>query len=242
MARNKRYPGQSTKASYVKGLTALNEAQRHYLDMLNESTVTFCTGPAGTGKTYLAAYVALTRLMAGEFSKVILTRPIVATEDIGYLPGDMLEKIHPYVLPLLDAIEEHLGQTKARELMGLGTIEIIPLAYMRGRSINNACIILDEAQNTTPAQMKMFLTRLGRDSAMAVTGDPRQSDLNIPENGLTWAVDRLVGSSSEISIIEFGSSNIVRNPLIGTMLARLEGPTPNKHDVERAGEPSRRRA
>ncbi len=233
MARKQRYGNEQPKSTYIKSLTALNEAQKHYLALLHENTVTFCAGPAGTGKTFLAAYQALTALLNGDVRRVILTRPIVATEDIGFLPGDMNEKIHPYMLPLFDALEEHLGPTKAKDLLTDGTIQVLPLAYMRGRSLNEAFIILDEAQNTTPEQMKMFLTRLGRDSKMAVNGDGSQTDLQIPVNGLTWAMSRLRGADSKIAMMEFSSQNIVRNPLIETMLSRLTVNEPrefSRHD------------
>ena len=147
----------------------------------------------------------------------------------------MLEKIHPYVLPLLDAIEDHVGATKTRDLMTMGYVEIIPLAYMRGRSLNDAFIILDEAQNTTPEQMKMFLTRLGYNSRMVITGDSSQSDLKIPSNGLQWASDRLRGTNEAISVVEFGSSNIVRNPLIESMLHSLDAAPSSRDRMPREG-------
>lgn len=221
----RRYDSEKQKSAYIKPLTALNEAQKHYLELLSESTVTFCQGPAGTGKTFLASHQALSALLNGEVKKVILTRPIVATEDIGYLPGDMNEKIHPYMLPLFDALEDHLGATKARELLADGTIEVLPLAYMRGRSLNDAYIILDEAQNTTRSQMKMFLTRLGRNSVMAINGDAAQSDLGMApgEDGLSWAVGKLRGRHGKIAVTQFTAAQIVRNPLIEEMLAALDG-------------------
>ena len=177
--------------TFIKPLVAKNPLQDFYLDMIREMTVTMCTGPAGTGKTYLATFVALEALLNHDVDKIILTRPIVACEDIGYLPGDMMEKIHPYLMPLFDAVESHVGPTKAKELLNFGKIEVIPLAYMRGRSLNRAFILLDEAQNTTVEQMKMFLTRLGYDSKMVVNGDIGQSDLpKGMENGLGFAHDR----------------------------------------------------
>lgn len=230
MSRKQRYPadGQKKAGACLNPLDLKNSAQEAYADLITESTVTFCRGPAGTGKTYIAAYYALQALLNDEVRRVILTRPIVATEDIGYLPGDMLEKIHPYILPLLDAVEDHVGPTKAKELLNMGHIELVPLAYMRGRSLNDSFIILDEAQNTTPEQMKMFLTRIGYNSKMVITGDSSQSDLHIPLNGLQWASDRLRGTVAEIAVVEFSSSNIVRNPLIEGMLAHLDGPAPQQ--------------
>lgn len=208
---------------FVKSLRVRNEAQDLYMSSLRESTITFGVGPAGTGKTFLAMYVALEALLNGEVSKIILTRPIVATEDIGYLPGDMNEKIHPYLMPLFDAIEDHLGPTKARDLFSNGQLEVLPLAYMRGRSIKHAYMILDEAQNTTVDQMKMFLTRMGEGSKIAVTGDGTQSDLPNPaDNGFIWAINKLRGVDSHIAVFEFGMSHIVRHPLIETILLHLE--------------------
>ena len=227
----KRYQGDSKPTGFLKPLTPKNEVQAAYMDMLKESTITFGLGPAGTGKTFLASHVALEALLDHEVDKIILTRPIVAVEDIGYLPGDMNEKIHPYMMPLFDALEDHLGPTKAKELLEAGKIEIIPLAFMRGRSLNRAFIILDEAQNTTPEQMKMFLTRLGYDAKMAINGDLAQSDLprhQVPVNGLDWASERLRACDGEINMIEFRGKHIVRNPLIATMLARLEGPAEDR--------------
>lgn len=235
MSRKARYTkGQTQDGTFIKPLVSKNDTQQFYIDTLNEMTVTLCTGPAGTGKTYLATFVALEALLNGEVEKVILTRPIVACEDIGYLPGDMLEKVHPYLLPLLDAIESHIGPTKCKELLNFGKIEILPLAYMRGRSLNRAIIILDEAQNATIEQMKMFLTRLGYDSKMIVNGDAGQSDLpKGMENGLSWAAGKLVGCDGQIGCVEFAAKHIVRNPLIAKMLQYLEGPAPKKDEAFR---------
>lgn len=220
----KRYPEEKKPAGFLKPLHHKNDIQELYAETLADSTITFCLGPAGTGKTFIASHVALQALLDHEVDKIILTRPIVAVEDIGYLPGDMNEKIHPYMLPLFDALEDHLGPTKAKDLLETGRIEVVPLAYMRGRSLNRTFIILDEAQNTTMEQMKMFLTRIGYDSKMAINGDMAQSDLSVPVNGLKWATERLRGVDPQVNIVEFGQRNIVRHPLIGTMLSRLEGP------------------
>jgi phosphate starvation-inducible PhoH-like protein len=223
----KRYQKEAEEGGfYIKPLRAKNGAQEHYMELLRESEVTFGVGPAGTGKTLLAAYIALEALANGDVSKIIMTRPIVAVEDIGYLPGTMEEKIHPYIVPLLDAIEFHVGPTIAKKLMEESMLEAAPLAFMRGRSLNNAFIILDEAQNTTKEQMRMFLTRLGYGSKMAVNGDGSQSDLpkEAGQNGLAWAVERLRGVEGEITIVEFGSHHIVRNPLIEKILRHLDGP------------------
>ena len=222
---------------FIKPLDAKNSVQEFYLDTIREMTVTICTGPAGTGKTYLATYLALEALLNKEVDKIILTRPIVACEDIGYLPGDMMEKIHPYLMPLFDAVESHIGPTRAKEMLNFGRIEVIPLAYMRGRSLNRAFILLDEAQNTTVEQMKMFLTRLGYDSKMVVNGDVGQSDLPKGiENGLGFAHDRLLGSDGEIGCVEFTAKHIVRNPLIAKMLQHLDGPVPRTEKIGQAPE------
>lgn len=231
MSRKPRYtkPDQENDSrghTFIKPLATKNSLHDFYIDMIHEMTVTMCTGPAGTGKTYLATYVALEALLNKDVDKIILTRPIVACEDIGYLPGDMMEKIHPYLMPLFDAVESHIGPTRAKEMLNFGKIEVIPLAYMRGRSLNRAFILLDEAQNTTVEQMKMFLTRLGYDSKMVVNGDISQSDLpKGMESGLAFAHDRLLGKDGEIGCVEFQAKHIVRNPLIGRMLQHLDGPS-----------------
>ena len=224
MPRKSRYSKPQTE-TLIKPLRFKNSSQDFYASTIKESTVTFGTGPAGTGKTYLATYVAIYALLNKEVDKIILTRPLVATEDIGYLPGDMNEKIHPYLMPLFDAIEAHLGVQRSNLLFEEGRIEILPLAYMRGRSLNRAFMILDEAQNTTREQMKMFLTRIGEDSKIVITGDIEQSDLpDHLENGLVWATKRLVGADPQISLVEFNAKHIVRNPLIEKMLQYLDGP------------------
>jgi phosphate starvation-inducible PhoH-like protein len=197
--------------------------------MIRESTVTFGVGPAGTGKTFLACHAALEALTNGEVDKLVLTRPVIATEEFGILPGDMHDKIHPFLMPLFDAIEDHLGVQRAKMLFASGQIEILPLAFMRGRSLNRSIMLLDEAQNTTREQMKMFLTRLGYGSKMIITGDPSQSDLpNRNENGLSFAVRKLKGVSGDIALMEFASRHIVRNPLIETILQHLETPEPKE--------------
>ena len=225
MAR-KKYNHSSDADLFLKQLNLKNQSQQFYADMIEEMTVTFCVGPAGTGKTYIAAYYALKALLIDKtIDKVILTRPIVAVEDIGFLPGDMNEKIHPYILPLLDSIEAHIGSARTKELITDGRLEIIPLAFMRGRSLNRALILGDEMQNSTKEQIKMFLTRLGYNSKMVITGDVTQSDLpSHVTSGLAWAVDKLKGRVPEIGFTEFAMRDIVRNPLIGKMLQHLEGP------------------
>lgn len=211
--------------TFIKPLKLMNSSQEFYIQMLRESTITFGIGPAGTGKTYLATYIALEALLSNQVNKIVLTRPLVATEDIGYLPGDMSEKIAPYLMPLFDAIEYHIGINRSKQLFLDNRIEILPLAYMRGRSLDKCFMILDEAQNSTKDQMKMFLTRIGYNSKIVITGDTGQSDLqNCQENGLEWATNRLIGVSGEIGITEFTSKHIVRNSLIEKILKYLDGP------------------
>jgi len=236
----KRYPDEKKPTGFLKPLHFKNDIQEMYADTLLDSTITFCLGPAGTGKTFIATHIALQHLLDHDVDKIILTRPIVAVEDIGYLPGDMNEKIHPYMLPLFDALEDHVGPTKAKEMLESGKVSVVPLAFMRGRSLNRSFIILDEAQNTTPEQMKMFLTRIGYDSKMSINGDLAQSDLPkhiCPINGLQYAAERLRGCDPQINMVEFAQRHIVRNPLIGAMLSRMEGPadvTMSAHDRESA--------
>lgn len=213
--------------TFIRPLTPKNSVQEYYVSTIKESTISFGVGPAGTGKTFIGCHVALQEMSEGIVDKLVLTRPVIATEDFGYLPGDMHEKIHPFLMPLFDAIEDHLGTQRSKLLLASGAVEILPLAFMRGRSLNRSFMILDEAQNTTVDQMKMFLTRIGYGSKIIITGDLGQSDLpRGQENGLQWAVRKLKGASEEISIVEFGSRHIVRNPLIEKMLQYLEVPDP----------------
>ena len=197
--------------------------QVKYLDAIEENPLTFGVGPAGTGKTYLAVAVAVKELKKGEVKKIILTRPVVeAGESLGFLPGDLKEKVDPYLIPLYDALYEMLGLESTQTLIEKGIIEIAPLAYMRGRTLENAFIILDEAQNTTTSQMKMFLTRLGFGSKMIVTGDPSQVDLkhNV-RSGLREALS-ILRNIEDIKIVEFERLDVVRHPLVQNILERYE--------------------
>jgi phosphate starvation-inducible protein PhoH and related proteins len=189
--------------------------QKRYLNSIRKNEVVFGIGPAGTGKTYLAMAVALSELLAGNVEKLIFTRPAVeAGEALGYLPGDLEEKILPYLRPLYDAMYEMLGKEETVRIMERGGIEIAPLAYMRGRTLSNAFIILDEAQNTTQEQMMMFLTRLGDNSRMIITGDVTQVDLpRSKRSGLKQAMELLEGIEG-IKLFYLDESDVVRHPLV----------------------------
>ena len=183
----------------------------------------FALGPAGTGKTYLAVAAAVSLLRQRRVDRLILSRPAVESgEKLGFLPGDLREKVDPYLRPLYDALQDMLPEGKLESRIETGQIEIAPLAYMRGRTLSNAVVILDEAQNTTPSQMKMFLTRLGENSRMVVTGDPTQSDLppGMP-SGLADAVEKLAGIAG-IGLVRFDQSDIVRHPLVTEIIHAYE--------------------
>lgn len=195
--------------------------QSDYFDSIDTNTITFGLGPAGTGKTFLAVAKAVAALQAGEVSRIILTRPAVeAGEKLGFLPGTLEEKIDPYLRPLLDALRDIVGVEQLQEWRDEETIEVAPLAFMRGRTLNNSFIILDEAQNTTPEQMKMFLTRLGFGSKMVVTGDSTQTDLP-GDSGLLIASSKLVAVEG-IGVIQFGSKDVMRHPLISKIVEAYE--------------------
>ncbi len=197
--------------------------QKTYVDAITHYDLVFGVGPAGTGKTYLAVAQAVADLKNNIVKKLVLTRPVVeAGENLGFLPGDLKEKVDPYLVPLYDALYEMLGTQTTLSLMEKGVIEIAPLAYMRGRTLENAFVILDEAQNTTKVQMKMFLTRLGFASKMVITGDPTQSDLprGIP-SGLNQAL-QLLDHLDDIKIVTFDKLDVVRHPLVQRILERYE--------------------
>jgi phosphate starvation-inducible PhoH-like protein len=200
-----------------------NISQSEYLDAIRTSTVTIGVGPAGTGKSFIATYVAIEKLLKKEISKIILTRPVVeAGENLGFLPGTLEEKVSPYLRPVLDCIESHIGLTKMNDLIKDGIIEFAPLAFMRGRTFSNCMVILDESQNTTVQQMKMFVTRLGENCTMVIDGDLAQSDLKHQTNGLQWIHERFKNIDDQISVVTFEQKDIVRHPLIGKMLAAFE--------------------
>jgi phosphate starvation-inducible PhoH-like protein len=207
-------------------ITPKSLAQKQYLAAMEESDITFAIGPAGTGKTYLAMARAVSCLTRGETGRIVLTRPAVeAGERLGFLPGDLVEKVSPYLRPLYDALYDMMDFEKAHTLMERGVIEVAPLAFMRGRSLNNAFVILDEAQNTTRAQMKMFLTRLGADSRAVVTGDVTQIDLPPGEvSGLKHARVILAGIRG-IQFVEFNEGDVVRHRLVQEIIKAYEAET-----------------
>ena len=202
-----------------KTIKVKNINQFKYMDMIQDSTITFGIGPAGTGKTFLAVASAVKLYSEQKIKKIVLTRPAVeAGERLGYLPGDLSQKIDPYLVPLFDSLEYFFGNENLPYLIEKRNIEIVPLAYMRGRTLNNACIILDEAQNATNSQIKMFLTRLGENSKIIITGDESQIDLYSKENSGLRKTRKILSKIEEISVMEFQNTDIVRNPIVSKIL------------------------
>ncbi|OUP07824.1 PhoH family protein [Collinsella sp. An2] len=192
--------------------------QKRYIDAIRSNTVTFCLGPAGTGKTYLAMAMAVAALKRHEVGRIVLTRPVVeAGENLGFLPGTLQEKIDPYVRPLFDALFDMTDMERGSELVEQGIIEIAPLAYMRGRTLNDAFVVLDEAQNTTPEQMKMFLTRLGFNSTFIITGDTTQRDLTGRRGGLT-DIEEILDGVEDVAFIHLDRTDVVRHALVGRIV------------------------
>jgi phosphate starvation-inducible PhoH-like protein len=214
--------------------------QAAYVRALEQHDLVFALGPAGTGKTYLAVAMAVSLLKQRRIDRVILSRPAVeAGERLGFLPGDLKEKVDPYLRPLYDALQDMLPEGKLEQRIETGQIEIAPLAYMRGRTLSNAYVILDEAQNTTPSQMKMFLTRLGENSRMVVTGDPSQSDLppGMP-SGLGDAVAKLRALKA-VGVVRFDQTDVVRHPLVSEIINAYEAAArPAARATEEADRPS----
>jgi phosphate starvation-inducible PhoH-like protein len=197
--------------------------QKAYVEAIAEHTITFGIGPAGTGKTYLAMAKAVAALQAREVNRIILTRPAVeAGEHLGFLPGTLTEKIDPYLRPLFDALHDMLDQDAIPKLMQSGVIEVAPLAYMRGRTLNDSFIILDEAQNTTPEQMKMFLTRLGFGSKMVITGDVTQVDLPGGKNSGLATIRKILDGVDDISFMDLTAEDVVRHRLISDIVSAYE--------------------
>ena len=202
---------------------SLNQA--HYMRQLVSNDMIFALGPAGTGKTYLAVAQAVAQLITGSVQRLILSRPAVeAGEKLGFLPGDMKEKVDPYLRPLYDALYDCMPPEQVERRLASGEIEIAPIAFMRGRTLADSFIILDEAQNTTPMQMKMFLTRFGQNSRMVICGDPNQTDLpgGVTASGLNDAVGKLEGIES-LSVVRFTTADVVRHPIVGRIVQAYEG-------------------
>ncbi len=195
------------------------QGQQAYMAAIRDSTLTFGIGPAGTGKTYLAMAAAVDALITGSVRRIILTRPAVeAGERLGFLPGDLTAKVDPYLRPLYDALWDMLGPEETLNLIDKGTIEIAPLAYMRGRTLNDACVILDEAQNTTPEQMKMFLTRLGFNSKMIITGDVTQTDLPAEKRSGLRVVQQILTDIDGVTFVELTSRDVVRHRIVASIV------------------------
>lgn len=216
----------SGKAIYPK---TLNQAL--YINELNKNDIVFGIGPAGTGKTYLAILYAASLLKKQQIKRIVLVRPVVeAGEKLGFLPGDLKEKVDPYLVPLYDALNECFGKENVNKMMEKGVIEVAPLAYMRGRTLENACIILDEAQNTTTMQMKMFLTRLGFNSKMIITGDITQIDL--PHKNMSGLIEALniLNNLNGISIVRFNNSDVMRHPLVFKIVNRYNKMNEEKNE------------
>ena len=224
--------------SRKKVITPKSLNQKRYIEAIRHNDVVFGIGPAGTGKTWLAVAMAVSALAHDQVQRIILTRPAVeAGEKLGFLPGDMAQKIDPYLRPLTDALNEMMGQEHATELVERGVIEVAPLAFMRGRTLNNAFIILDEAQNTTPEQMKMFLTRIGFDSHAVITGDITQIDLpGEKKSGLVQA-QRILGRIPGISFCTFDKTDVVRHHLVQEIIRAYEraGRTSSRKTGEAGG-------
>jgi phosphate starvation-inducible PhoH-like protein len=214
-------PDQPRDQSFRKTIRPQNETQAELFRQIDEHNVVFASGPAGTGKTYVAVAKAVEALEAGTVGRIVLSRPAVeAGESLGYLPGDMEEKLSPYLRPLYDVLTDRLSAKQVRQLMSEGVIEVAPIAFMRGRTLNNAFVVIDEAQNCTYAQLKMLLTRLGWHSTMVITGDPEQTDLLPGVSGFAEIVDKLE-EVEEIGVTRFARGDIVRHPLVAKMVEKI---------------------
>ena len=207
--------------AYVKTIRPKSVGQERLIEAVDAKALVLALGPAGTGKTYLAIAKAVEALEAGRVARIVLSRPAVeAGESIGFLPGEMEDKLAPYLRPLYDALSDRLSMKRVRALMAEGAIEIAPVGFMRGRTLNNAFVVIDEAQNCTYVQLKMLLTRLGWSSTMVVTGDPNQSDL-LPELSGLGEVAKRLEAVPNVSVVRLADVDIVRHPLVGEMLAVL---------------------
>ncbi|MCM3756964.1 MULTISPECIES: PhoH family protein [Sporosarcina] len=217
------YDVEIARNSKGKVIRAKTIGQREYVQAIRQNDLTFCIGPAGTGKTYLAVVLAVHAMKTGSAKRIILTRPAVeAGESLGFLPGDLKDKVDPYLRPLYDALHDMLGAEHTERLIERGTIEIAPLAYMRGRTLDDAFVILDEAQNTTHAQMKMFLTRLGFGSKMVITGDKTQIDLPKGSKSGLIAAESILSKVREIHFQYLEPADVVRHPIVAKIIDAYE--------------------
>jgi len=207
--------------SYIRKIRPRSDNQRILMEAIDSKPLTVALGPAGTGKTYLAISAAVEALESGSVSRIVLSRPAVeAGENLGFLPGDMREKLDPYLRPLWDALNDRLGAKRLRQNLDDGTIEIAPVAFMRGRTLNNSFVLIDEAQNCTYGQLKMLLTRLGWHSTMVMTGDPDQTDL-LPELSGLGVIGQKLEGLEDVAVVRLTDKDVVRHPLVGRMLSVL---------------------
>ena len=207
--------------SYLRKVRPRSDNQRILMEAIGKQSLTLALGPAGTGKTYLAITAAVEALEEGRIARIVLSRPAVeAGENLGYLPGNMREKLDPYLRPLYDALNDRMGPKRMRTALDDGTIEIAPVAFMRGRTLNNAFVLIDEAQNCTYGQLKMLLTRLGWHSTMVLTGDPDQTDL-LPELSGLSDIARRLEAVDDVAVVRLTQADVVRHPLVGRMLGVL---------------------
>lgn len=214
----------------INKITPLNDAQSRYMKKINGSTITFGLGPAGTGKTWIAAVMAAQAFKAKRFERIVVTRPAVEVgQRMGFLPGDLNEKYEPYFRPVKDALEEALGKGPTEYYLKAEKIEAAPLAYLRGSTLKDAFILFDEAQNSTPVEMKMLLTRIGEGSKLVINGDPRQQDI-IGKSGLQDAVEKLRGLS-DVAFVEFTWDDVVRSGIVKDILQRYERPELTETEV-----------
>jgi phosphate starvation-inducible PhoH-like protein len=205
--------------AYVKNVQPKSEGQARLIEAIDRTPMVLALGPAGTGKTYLAIAKAVEYLRAGKVGRIVLCRPAVdAGENIGFLPGDMEEKLAPYLRPLYDALQDRMSAKQVKAMIAEGQIEIASVGFMRGRTLNNAFVVIDEAQNCTYVQLKMLLTRLGWNSKMIVTGDPAQSDLLPEMSGLSPVADRLEGLRDDVGVVRLAQADVIRHPLVAKML------------------------
>ncbi len=214
-------PGEEREQGYLKTIKPKSAGQAALMEAMDQRNLVLALGPAGTGKTYLAIAKAVEALEGGKVGRIVLSRPAVeAGESLGFLPGELEDKLAPYLRPLYDALSDRLSMKRVRGLITEGAIEIAPLAFMRGRTLNNAFVVIDEAQNCTYVQLKMLLTRLGWNSTMVVTGDPNQSDLLPGISGLSDVAERLEASPN-VAVVRLKDVDIVRHPLVAEMLGVL---------------------